>query len=227
MVQRHLDPLFSPVELIERAIPGLELGGMHPNTSMQMPLRHKSAAFAVTDKVDLEPAGDAVLTAGTDEPIGHEYDARSANGTSLDRPSDSSRIFQRPSWSNKVRTARTGPQVEVSRTSDSGSSAVSRASSAASRRWNFGSIWTKTSLRPRSVTTRCLTLPFSRKASTTQTYLLMVPLLERILTVRGYMVASITTKSRNSADKMRNFKINWFQIVTTLFRLAAGCAVGK
>src|SRR5262245_22258956 len=123
--------------------------------------------------------------------------ARAAIGTSLDCPSDSSRIFQRPSWSNKIRTARTGPQVEASRTSGAGRSAMSRDSTPASRRWSFGSIWTKRSLRPRSATTRCLTLPFSRKASTTRTYSLTVPLLERILTVRGYMAASITTLGRH------------------------------
>ena len=45
---------------------------MHPNASVLVPLRHKPAAFAVTDKVGLEPASDAVLTAGTDKAIGHE-----------------------------------------------------------------------------------------------------------------------------------------------------------
>jgi hypothetical protein len=35
--------------------------------------------------------------------------ARSANGTPLARPSFWSRIDQRPSWSNKARTTRTGP----------------------------------------------------------------------------------------------------------------------
>src|SRR5262249_30202911 len=73
MVQRHLDSLFGPVELIERAIPGLQLGGMRTNASVLVPLRHESAAFAVTDKVGLQPAGDPVLTGRIDEAIGHEH----------------------------------------------------------------------------------------------------------------------------------------------------------
>src|SRR5512135_1083918 len=55
---------------------------------------------------------------------------------------------------------------------------------------------TRRSLRPRSATTRCLTLPSSRKASTTRTYALTVPLEERTLTVLGYMGEIITTRFR-------------------------------
>ena len=40
--------------------------------------------------------------------------ARSANGTPLACPRCWSRMAQRPSWSNRARTTRTGPQVEAS-----------------------------------------------------------------------------------------------------------------
>ena len=74
------------MELIECAIPGLELGGMHRNVSVLVPLRHKSVAFAVTHKVGLQSAGDAVLTAGTDEAIGHEHERAVGEGNVLGSP---------------------------------------------------------------------------------------------------------------------------------------------
>ena len=109
MVRRHLDPLFSPTELIKRAISGLKLRGMHPDAYVLVPLRYKSAACrSQTKSVSSQPAMRCSLL-GRMRRFATSTNARSANGMSLDRTRDSSRTFQRPSWSNKVRMARTGP----------------------------------------------------------------------------------------------------------------------
>src|SRR5512135_3808255 len=76
---------------------------------------------------------------------------------------------------------------------------------------------TRRSLRPRSATTRCLTLPSSRKASTTRTYSLTVPLEERTFTVLGYMRPIITTNQGESREICGNSRKTLNQIVTTLF----------
>src|SRR5262249_55434209 len=140
------------------------------------------------------------------------------NGTPLACPRYWSRMDQRPSCSNKARTTRTGPQFAVSRTWGSVGSLESASELPSRIRRSLGRIATRRSLRPRSATTRCLTLPPSRKASTTRTYSLTVPLEERTLTVLGYMRTIITTDRGESREISGNQRKTLDQIVTTLLR---------
>src|SRR5262249_38127066 len=96
-------------------------------------------------------------------------------------------MSQRPSWSNKARTTRTGPQVEASLTWGGAGSPDSLSDSPARRRGGLGGISARRSLRPRSATKGCRAFPSSRKASAVRTYAWTVPLEERTLMVLGYM----------------------------------------
>src|SRR5262245_1031746 len=136
--------------------------------------------------VSSQPASPCSL-AGRISRLATSTNARSVNDTPLARPSQRSRMFQRPSCSKRVRMASTGPQVEASTIFSSALVSASGWLSPRSRRWSLGRIASSRSLRPRSTTVRCLGAPPSRYASTTRTYSLTVPLLERTLTILGYM----------------------------------------
>src|SRR5262249_53828519 len=73
-----------------------------------------------------------------------------------------------------------------------------------SRRWSLGRIAVRRSLGPRSATTRCLTLPLSRCASTMRMYWFMVPFLERTLTVLGYMMSRLVAGMSGNVGKIDN-----------------------
>src|SRR4051794_3978787 len=73
------------------------------------------------------------------------------------------------------------------------------------------------SLRPRSAMTRCLTLPPSRRASTTRTYSWMVPLEERTRTVLGYMRTIIMTFFGMIKKISGRNRVIRNSVVTTLF----------
>jgi hypothetical protein len=62
------------MELVEGAIPGVELAGMDADSLALMPVRDEASAFAVTDEVGFKPAGEAVLAGGGDEPVGDEHE---------------------------------------------------------------------------------------------------------------------------------------------------------
>src|SRR5208282_429463 len=160
MIEGHLDLLLGGHELIEGAVPGLELLEVDPDSLVLVPIGHEPAAPAIAEEVGLQPAKPCSL-AGRMSRLATRTNARSANRTPLALPSAASRMVHSPSWSNRVRTARTGPQVEASRMSGSSASPVS-ARSPPRNRWSLGRISTKRSLRPRSARVRCLTLPLSR-----------------------------------------------------------------
>src|SRR5206468_174035 len=61
MIQGHFDLVFGLEELVEGAIPGIELAGMDADPAAAMPVGEEAAALAVADEVGLEPAGQAVL----------------------------------------------------------------------------------------------------------------------------------------------------------------------
>ena len=136
MIEGHLDLLLGRHELIQGAVPGLELLEVDPDSLVLVPVGHEPAAPAIAEEVSLQPAGQAMFAGGADESIGDQTNARSANGTPLALPSAASRMVHSPSWSNRVRTARTGPQVEASRMSGSSASALI-GSVTARNRWSL------------------------------------------------------------------------------------------
>ena len=62
------------MELVEGAVPGVELAGVDADPAARVPLGKEASALAVADEVGFEPAGQAVLTGGSDEPVGDEYE---------------------------------------------------------------------------------------------------------------------------------------------------------
>jgi hypothetical protein len=74
VVERHFDPVFGRVELVEGAVPGVELAGMDANPSALVPMGNEATARAVADEVGFEPAGEPMLTGRRDEPVGDEYE---------------------------------------------------------------------------------------------------------------------------------------------------------
>ena len=82
-----------------------------------MPVRHEPAAPPVADEVGLQPAGQAVFAGGADESIGDQDERPIGERHVLSLPEHRVEEVHSPNWSNRVRTTRTGPQVEASRMS--------------------------------------------------------------------------------------------------------------
>ena len=61
VVQGHFDAVLGPDELVEGAIPGVELTGMDADPSAWVPMGDEPSALTVTDEVGLEPSGEAML----------------------------------------------------------------------------------------------------------------------------------------------------------------------
>jgi hypothetical protein len=74
VVQRHVDLVLGRVQLIESAIPGVELAGIDSDPPMLAPVRDEASSLAIADEVGLEPTGQAVLAGGGDETIGDEHE---------------------------------------------------------------------------------------------------------------------------------------------------------
>src|SRR5262249_13909120 len=72
MVERHFDALFGPMELVEGAIPGVELAGVDADALTLMPVWDKASSLAIAHEVGLEPAGPPMLTGRGDEAVGDE-----------------------------------------------------------------------------------------------------------------------------------------------------------
>jgi hypothetical protein len=98
VVERDLDLVLGLVELVEGAVPGIELTRMDANPPVLVPVGDESSPVAVADEVGLEPAGEAVLAGrrGAMSRLATSTKARSAKGTALARPRYWSRIPQRP-----------------------------------------------------------------------------------------------------------------------------------
>jgi hypothetical protein len=62
------------VELIEGAVPGVELAGMNADPATTVPVGEEASALAIADEIGLEPAGEPVLTGGSDESVGDEHE---------------------------------------------------------------------------------------------------------------------------------------------------------
>ena len=163
VIQRHFDLVLGLEELVEGAVPGIELAGMDADPSAAVPMGDEPSALAVADEVGLEPAGQAMLTGRGDEPVGDQHEGavgkRDAFGSArgVGRGSTRGRVGRTrrgrrgpaPSWRHRRHGVRRGRRTWPS------------ASPARSRR-SLGRMSTRRSLRPRSATTRCLTLPSSR-----------------------------------------------------------------
>ena len=72
MIEGHLDLLLGRHELIESAVPGLELLEVDPDSLVLVPVGHEPAAPAIAEEVGLQPAGQAMFAGGADEPIGDQ-----------------------------------------------------------------------------------------------------------------------------------------------------------
>jgi hypothetical protein len=73
VIERLFDPLLGSVQLIECAIPGRELAGVHPDPLALVPVRHEATTRAIANEVGLQPAGEPLFAGGTDQPIGDEH----------------------------------------------------------------------------------------------------------------------------------------------------------
>ena len=83
VIQRHLDSVLGPEELVEGAVPGVELAGMDADAAAAVPMGEEAAALAVADEVGLEPAGQAMLTGRGDEPVGDQREGAVGEGDAL------------------------------------------------------------------------------------------------------------------------------------------------
>ena len=72
MIEGHLDLLLGGHELIEGAVPGLELLEVDPDSLVLVPIGNEPAAPAIAEEVSLQPAGQAMFAGGADEPIGDQ-----------------------------------------------------------------------------------------------------------------------------------------------------------
>jgi hypothetical protein len=86
VVEGHLDLVLGGVELVEGAVPGVELSGMDADPFSLMPVGDEASALAIADEVGLEPAGQAMLTPGGDEPVGHEHEGAVGEGNTSGPP---------------------------------------------------------------------------------------------------------------------------------------------
>jgi hypothetical protein len=83
VVQGHFDAIFSRVELVEGAVPGVELARMDADPSALVPVGNEATAPAVADEVGLEPAGEPMLAGRRDEPVGDEDEGAVGEGDAL------------------------------------------------------------------------------------------------------------------------------------------------
>jgi hypothetical protein len=72
VVERDFDLVLGGDELVEGAIPGVELTGMDADPSSAVPVGEKASSLSVADEVGFEPSGEAMLTGGSDEAVGDE-----------------------------------------------------------------------------------------------------------------------------------------------------------
>jgi hypothetical protein len=86
-----LDVRFAHQQLVERAIPLLELAHLDPHprrpTGEALPIiaprRNKTAAIAIADKIGLQPARQSVLAARCGQPIGDQHQGAIAQRRSV------------------------------------------------------------------------------------------------------------------------------------------------
>ena len=163
VIQRHFDAVLGLEELVEGAIPGVELTGMDADPAALVPMGDEASALAVADEVGFEPAGQSMLTGRGDEPVGDQREGAVGEGDALGSPEvlveDGPEAELVEQGADDEDRPPVGGITDVEGRPDRRSSGS--VSPARSRR-SLGRISTRRSLRPRSATTRCLTLPSSR-----------------------------------------------------------------
>src|SRR5512142_3085959 len=85
-VKSHFDAILGRVKLVEGAVPGVELAGMHANPPALVPVGDEASSLAIADEVGLEPAGEPVFTGGCDEPVGDEHEGAVGERDALGSP---------------------------------------------------------------------------------------------------------------------------------------------
>ena len=183
MIKGHLDLLLGGHELIEGAVPGLELLEVDPE------LACAGASWARTGgpgdrRGSQSPAsrpGD--VAGGADEPIGDQDDARSANGTPWPYRR-TSRMVHSPELVGQADGEDRPPGGGVEDVGVFGLTDVAR--SPPRNRWNLGRISTKRSLR-RGRRGCVLDLAVVAIGLTRRTYSLIEPLEDWTLMVLRYM----------------------------------------
>jgi hypothetical protein len=80
VIEGHFDPVLGGAELIERAIPGVQLPGMDADPSAGVPMGDEAPALAIADEVGLEPAGEPVFAGRSDESIGDKDEGTVGEG---------------------------------------------------------------------------------------------------------------------------------------------------
>ena len=83
VIQRHFDAVLGPEELVEGAVPGVELAGMDADAAAAVPMGEEASALPVADEVGLEPAGQPMLTGRGDEPVGDQREGAVGEGDAL------------------------------------------------------------------------------------------------------------------------------------------------
>ena len=74
------------MELVEGAVPGVELAGMDADPAALVPMGDEASALAVADEVGFEPAGQAMLTGRGDEPVGDQHEGAVGERDALGPP---------------------------------------------------------------------------------------------------------------------------------------------
>src|SRR4051812_48627764 len=72
VVEGDFDPVLGREELVEGAVPGVELAGMDADPAALVPVGNEASPLAVADEVGLQPARERVLAGWGDEPVGDE-----------------------------------------------------------------------------------------------------------------------------------------------------------
>src|SRR5207248_10295329 len=78
-----LDLVLGVVELIEGAIPGIQLPGMDADPPPLVPVREEASAPTITDEITFEPAGQSVLAGRSDQAIGDEHEGAVSKGNAF------------------------------------------------------------------------------------------------------------------------------------------------
>jgi hypothetical protein len=162
VVQRHFDLFLGLVQLIERAIPGVELAGVHPHPITLVPVRNESPPHAIAHVVGLQPTTQTMFACGTDQPIGDEHkrsvrerNTFSSPETLVEDAPEAELLEEGPDREN--RSPRRG--VEDLRI---GRCDFLRIALTAQESLELGKDRGEQILAAKSAIMRCLTLPFSR-----------------------------------------------------------------
>src|SRR3954451_10514555 len=86
VVEGDFDPALGREELVEGAVPGVELAGMDADPAAPVRVGEEASALAVADEVGLEPAGEPVLAGRGDEPVGDEHEGAVGEGDAFGVP---------------------------------------------------------------------------------------------------------------------------------------------